>query len=164
MFDPLSGGVIAYLTARFGGNVHDLGVVKISSVSSFSPGGASDPEHAADFASDSWMGTRNEPNSWLCHNFKSRQVIPTRYHVRSYAYGEHGWCHLKNWFLEGSNDSGGWGELDRRENNDVLNDGNALGRLTSRHQSRFSGSGFARLVQTTGMGLSRGADFTICCC
>jgi hypothetical protein len=127
IFDPRSGGVIAYLTSRFGRNVHDLGVVKISSGSSFSPGGASDPEHAADFASDSWIGTKNEPNSWLCYDFKSRQVIPSRYHVRSYAYGKPSWCNLKNWVLEGSNDSGRWVELDRRENNDVLNDGNALG-------------------------------------
>jgi hypothetical protein len=34
---------------------------------------------------------------------------------------------LKNWVLEGPNNSGRWVELDRRENNDVLNDGSTQG-------------------------------------
>ena len=111
-------GMIAYLTRECGGNVHDKGVIAATSSGVYYE---HVPENAVDVWTDSYFASSNEPNSWICYDFKDRRVIPTSYSVRSYwnASGDH----LKSWVVEVSNDGteNSWKEIDRRDNNNDLN-------------------------------------------
>ena len=106
-------GIIRYLTSFSGGNVHEKGVVDVSS-SSIYPGdyypryvaSLDDKEHF--FASD------RQENAFLTYDFKTRKVHPTHYTIRTRNSYDH--YHPCNWVIEGSNDGLNWKQLDRREN------------------------------------------------
>jgi hypothetical protein len=66
-------GIIAGLTARYGGNVHEKGVVELSSDSSES-GSLS---RVVDFSNDGGFSTKAGVHSWVCYDFKDRLVTPT---------------------------------------------------------------------------------------
>jgi hypothetical protein len=121
---PLS-GIINHLTSRFGGNVHDRGVVNITAnrVASDSPGYAA--KNVADLGTDSFFHSVNEPNQWICFDFKEMKIRPTHYSIRMHSSGPNSF-HLKNWVIEGSTDGTSWHELDRRENNTDLNNSYAV--------------------------------------
>ena len=110
-------GIITYLTQECGGNVCRKGVVEITVSSGTMPealvkiGSHSPYAMGPDFCSD------NEPDSWICYDFKEMRVTPT-----SYSIGPSGWgaCPV-SWVLEASNDRDGvWTVIDRRENIDEL--------------------------------------------
>jgi hypothetical protein len=80
--DPQSplDGIIAYLTEQCGENVHDAGVIEITSSSIVrDPNGALvyHPKWVADFGASEHFGTEPEANPWICFNFKGRRIIPT---------------------------------------------------------------------------------------
>ena len=105
------GGVIAHLTLECGGNVHDQGIVNVTA--------SSYPEtakNAVDLGTDSHYISHGEMDPWICYDFKRRRVIPTSYSVRS----SDGFCHIKSWVIEVSNDGSSWTEIDRRDNNNDL--------------------------------------------
>jgi hypothetical protein len=108
-------GVISYLTAKYGGNVHDKGVVEItaSSVEKSWCGTEVPPRNTADIKSDSYFESENKPDQWICWDFKTLIIEPTYYTVRS--------SFLKRWVVEGSDDGTSWTEIDRREDNSDLN-------------------------------------------
>ena len=104
-------GMIAHLTRKCGGNVHDKGIVNVtaSSVrdSSYSP------KHAVDLGNQhSYYSSNNESQSWICYDFKERCVIPKSYSVRAYSRGS-GFTPM-SWVIEVSNDGKAWTEIDRR--------------------------------------------------
>ena len=109
---PLA-GVIAHLTQECGGNVHDKGVVEVTASSCW------DTKHQAknvvdfgDVQANSYFYSLNEPNQWICCDFKSRFVAPTHYSIRvddcSYP---------RSWVLEVSNDGSTWTVVDCRDEN-----------------------------------------------
>ena len=114
-------GVIAYLTSEWGGNVHDKGIVNVTASSVHSD--HSQPKNAVDLTTDSCFWSESKPNSWICYDFKERRVIPTSYSVMSMGGGP-GWNHAKSWVIEVSNDGteNSWTIIDRRDNNNDLND------------------------------------------
>lgn len=114
---PLS-GILTYLTRKCGGNVHEREIIKVTASSVYSDCLA---KNAVDLQKDSIYQSRNEQNTWLCYDFKDRRVIPTSYSVKSFGYGP-GSHHLKSWVLEVSNNGTSWKEVDRRDNNNDLND------------------------------------------
>ena len=119
--NPLN-GVIAHLTRKCGGNVHDKGIVNVTS-SGFECSGR-EPKLAVNVlnpGTSTWFASKNEPDSWICYDFKDSRVSPTSYSVRSYKTvpGSH---HLKSWVFEASKDGAEWTVIDRRDNNDELND------------------------------------------
>jgi hypothetical protein len=117
-------GVIAYLTARYQGNVHDQGVVNITAyVDNKNPN--YDPKNVADLGTDSIYDSGCVPNQWICFDFKTMEVAPTHYTVRSYQGAQNAW-HIKNWVIQGSQDATSWTEIDRRENNADLNNPHAV--------------------------------------
>jgi hypothetical protein len=103
---PRSRGIIPYLTREHGGNLHDNGIVTITSKSVHSD----DPEHALRnvFDLDSWSTflSQDEPNQWICFDFHGLWVSPTHYAVRSHS--------LDSWLVESSVDGVNWVEIDRR--------------------------------------------------
>ena len=116
-------GIIAHLTRMCGGNVHLKGLVEVTTSSN--DGAEFHPWSIADLGTSSRSRSRDEPNQWLCYDFKDRSVCPTSYTIRTYD-SVPGSCHLKSWVLEGTNDcKDKWVILDRRENNRELNNGHA---------------------------------------
>ncbi|KAK8888729.1 hypothetical protein M9Y10_033463 [Tritrichomonas musculus] len=67
---------------------------------------------------DKYFASKNEPDQWICFDFKNYKITPTNYTIRSYSYGS--W-HPKSWVIECSNDNKKWIEIDSEENCQYLN-------------------------------------------
>jgi hypothetical protein len=116
-------GVISQLARQCGCNVHDGGVVHVTSGSVFRS--SFEPKNAADFATDKCFGSRQETDAWLCYEFRGRSVRPTHYSIRSWNVQSH-WAsgdNLVSWVIEVSGDGSTWTEVDRRVNNRTCVDG-----------------------------------------
>ena len=112
--DPLD-GAIAHLTRECGGNVHKKGVVEVTA-SGCCWGPHNELKNAVELGTNTWFGSKNEPNSWICYDFKESRVEPTSYSIRS-ARGSF----PRSWVFEVSNDGKEWKVADRRDNNSELN-------------------------------------------
>jgi hypothetical protein len=111
-------GIIASLTRRFGGNVHDRGIVTISASSLLGERWAG--RNAADLDSqspDSIFASAADSNAWLLYDFKALRVRLSHYTVRS-AEGHF----PKSWVIEGSLDASLWTQLDQRMHTNDLNE------------------------------------------
>jgi hypothetical protein len=128
-------GIISYLTREHGGNVHDKGIVTITSKSVHD-----DPSWAvrnvADLTSASWFCSRNEPGQWICWDFHEMRVRLTHYTVTT------DW--LKSWVVESSLDGEAWTEIDRKTDNVDFN----RWETASFAVSKSAECGFIRLTQT----------------
>jgi hypothetical protein len=141
-FSPTSAssldGIIGYLTKKHGGNVHDQGIIEVSSSTA---NGSLLGKNAANLLSHDYFHSMNVSNQWLCYDFKTLKVRPTHYSVHTY----HGNLHLRFWVLEGSMDGSKWTELDQRNNNATTNDEHPIGTFTV---SNVYECRFIRLRQT----------------
>jgi hypothetical protein len=135
-------GIIAYLTRKCGGNVHDHHVVAVTSGSFEKETQGANPhsgvwnndrawaaKNAADLEADSEFRSayrRKEEyitptrNNWLCYDFKERRIAPTHYALRTNHWGP-GKAHLKSWLIETSADGQSWREVAREEDTSRLN-------------------------------------------
>jgi hypothetical protein len=116
---PLN-GIISHLTAKFGGNVHDRGVVHITANRVRSD----DPSYAAknvvDLGTDSYFSSANDANQSICFDFKKMTITPTHYSIRMNSNSPN-YHHLKSWVLEGSKEGNSWIEIDRQNDYGDLN-------------------------------------------
>jgi hypothetical protein len=109
-------GIIAHLTRECGGNVHDHGVVDVTSGSFEKETCGANPrsgvygsyphsaaKNAADLETNSCFISafrRKEEdiphtrNNWVCYNFKERRIIPTHYAIRTNDGGRRGMMKL----------------------------------------------------------------------
>jgi hypothetical protein len=135
-------GIMAHLTRKCSGNVHDRHVVEVTSGSfeketqGASPhSGAYDnlPSNAAKNATDMETGSYfcsayrsykedipHTRNNWVCYDSKERRIAPTHYAIRTNSMGP-GFAHLKSWVVETSVDGVSWQEVAREENSEQLN-------------------------------------------
>ena len=114
-------GIIAHLTRKYLGNVHDKGVVEaIGSYLIVADEDTSTPKNLLDLVSYSYHESPNTPGSWVAYDFKWRRVNPTSYSLRTTGQSRGG-PHPKSWVLEVSHDGFAWTEVDRRVNTDDLN-------------------------------------------
>jgi hypothetical protein len=105
-------GIISYLTLKHGGNVHDKGIVTITSKSVLDD--LRWPlRNVADLTSGSSFSSRDEPGQWICWNFHELRVRPTHYTLHSNG--------LKSWVVESSLDGEAWTEIDRKTDNQDFN-------------------------------------------
>jgi hypothetical protein len=109
---PLS-GIIAHLTTRFGGNVHDKDLVRVTPDREWDSSATWAAKNIVDLGSDSCFCSANAPNQSIRFDFQSRRVKPTHYTIRSNER-EPNVYHLKNWAIEGSSDGNSWIEVDCR--------------------------------------------------
>jgi hypothetical protein len=119
-------GIIAHLTRKCGGNVHDKQMVDVTSSSVY----RTDPKFAAkniaDLKAKSAFTSSQLPDQWVCYDFKPHSVLPTHYSVRSFDGRPHS-EHPKEWVLEGSEDGVTWIILDQQEKNFLLDGRDRIG-------------------------------------
>jgi hypothetical protein len=79
-----------------------------------------------DLSTDTFFYSQNYPNQSIVYDLKDNQRIsPTHYTIRSVVGCGRNCCHPKWWVIEVTNDrsnENSWIEIDRRENNQDLND------------------------------------------
>jgi hypothetical protein len=111
-FDPAAPlrGIIAHLTQRCGGNVHDFGVVEVVAVRPLNRAAS-----IADLAQQDDYVSQGAPDEWVGYDFKHMRVVPTNYTLRSRARA--GWAgEMTAWIIEGSLDGDNWASFgDGRE-------------------------------------------------
>jgi hypothetical protein len=126
-------GIISYLTLKHGGNVHEKGIVTITSKSVFLDG---DGWNVADLTSGRRFVSNDEPGQWICWDFHEMRVRPTHYTVKSYL--------LKSWVVESSLDGEAWTEIFRKTDNQDFR----RGEIASFAVSKSAKCCFIRLTQT----------------
>jgi hypothetical protein len=132
-------GIISYLTTNHGGNVHETGIVTITSKSIYRDDPLYTLKNVADLTYCSWFQSKNEPDQWICWDFHEMRVRLAHYTIRT------GW--LKSWVVEGSLDGENWTEIDRKtDNQDLKYAGN--NKAVSFTVSKPVESRFIRLTQT----------------
>jgi hypothetical protein len=141
--DPLD-GIIAFLSRRCGGNVHDRGVVQVTSMSQ---SGSNEPKCIADLRADTKFCSRGSPGQWVSYEFRTGTVHLTGYAIRSQYDRGPGCCHLRDWLIETSVDGDDWRIVDKRKNNGELNDQNVSRYFEIREDLRQD-CRFVRLRQT----------------
>ena len=99
-FGPFD-GIISYLSEECGGNVHVKGVVDITPSSN----NTSQCHHVTAYRCNRDWCTQDEPNSWICFDFKEKTVRLTKYSLRSGV-----WFHPLHWVVEGSSDGESWND------------------------------------------------------
>ena len=103
--DPTN-GIIEELTRKCGGNVHEKGVVTVTSSTVFKE---CDVKIVVDPVVG-WFATDSAPDQWICLDFKGSRVAPTSYSIRT--------GHIDfptAWIFEASNDGRNWQQLDHRQ-------------------------------------------------
>jgi hypothetical protein len=139
--NPSLDGVISYLTAKVGGNVHDKGAISVTASSASSPAKiVVDLQNRA-----SYFQSKNEPNSWICYDFKEMKIAPTCYSLVSAPYAANWANHPKSWCLEVSRDGREWVEAHRVTDNGALKGPNQIATLEA--TTAVTGR-FVRLRQT----------------
>jgi hypothetical protein len=122
--DPLD-GILWYLTKKYGGNIHEKGVVIVSA----NPGSSDGKFGVPDFVrSDMPQGKPefhtafDKPEQWICWDFREMRLRLTRYAIRLQF--------TQSWRLDGSVDGTTWtlidSELNRPEFNYTLVDRNGV--------------------------------------
>jgi hypothetical protein len=99
-------GIISYLTRKHEGNVHEREIVTITSKLVYS----GPLPNVADFTSNSWFLSKNEPGQCVCWAFHDMRVRPSRYTIKA--------AYLKSWVVESSLDFVNWTEIDRKTDNE----------------------------------------------
>jgi hypothetical protein len=135
-------GIIALLTERCGGNVHDHGLVDITSLNGRETG-----KWAADLNASSRFVSGFGPGQWLCYDFKARLILLTGYSIRSQVEQGPGKCHPRHWVVETSMNGTDWTVVDERKDNFDLNDADRSVYFDI-HGAHYCVCRFVRLRQT----------------
>jgi small GTP-binding protein len=121
--------IISYLTREHGGNVHEKGVVIITSRTICDS--YAHPVHVvADLTSNSRFESKSELNQWIIWDFRALRVEPIRYKIRGIS--------LKSWVVEGSMDGVNWMEMGReRDNQDFIQEATVWFPISNPMKCRF---------------------------
>jgi hypothetical protein len=125
-------GIIRDRTREYRGNVHDKGIVTITSKSVFADFA---PLNVAGLNSDRYFTSKDEPGQWVCWDFHEMRVRPTHYTIRSH--------YLESWVVESSLDGEAWTEIDRKTAHRILG---GYGSFAVSNSAEFR---FIRLTRTT---------------
>jgi hypothetical protein len=110
-------GIVSFLTRKFGGNIHDLGVVEVSASSQNWP--RRRVSVIVDFRGTlSCFATQDVANSWICINFKTRGIRASHYSIQTRTDSDSNLP--RSWVLEGSDDRENWTIFDTRQANNEL--------------------------------------------
>jgi hypothetical protein len=104
-------GIISFLTQKAGGNVHEKGVVKLTS-SSVSPAPDQSPadqrglEDVVNLESGFHFFSKSKPGQWVCWDFGEMRVRLDHYTIIGHS--------MKSWILHGSRNGDDWWEIDKQ--------------------------------------------------
>lgn len=137
-------GILRYLTKNTEeGNIHDKGIITISSNSISDNDDKYHPKNLVDFDEDNFYESKNEKDAKVCFDFNDMTVQLSGYSILSYANNKNSYGHLKNWTIEVSNDGKNWIEIDEHIKDDSVN-GN---RIAKYFQVKDRVDSFYRFVQ-----------------
>jgi hypothetical protein len=79
--------------------------------------------------------SKNEPNQWICYDFKNRKVRLPNYSIHLYS----GHFYLRSWIVEESLNCSKWFFLDCHQNNNEMTSTHPIGTFTvsQSNESRF---------------------------
>jgi hypothetical protein len=137
--DQCLDGIIAHLTRKHSGNVHDRGIISASSSTTHDNYIA---RNATELNTKSYFSCLNEPNQWLCYDFKDRLIRLTHYSIHAHSDD----YYLRDWRIEGSDDNLNWSCLDQRHDS-TTNDGHPIGTFSVSKENECEYR-FIRLFQT----------------
>jgi chaperonin cofactor prefoldin len=104
-------GIISHLTRKHG-NVHDKGIVVLTSKSTKEGDSFWSVRNVSDLTPESVFISENKPGQWVCWDFREMRVRPTHYTIKNSS--------LNSWVIEGSLDGENWTEIDRQTKNSQL--------------------------------------------
>jgi hypothetical protein len=143
-------GIISYLTKRHSGNVHEKGIVTITSKSLHSDDARFALKNIADLNASSHFQSKDERGQWICWDFHEMRVCPTHYTILAST--------PKSWVVEGSMDGENWRELDRQTDTELFYTGSfAVANPAEARFVRFTQTGKTRR-NTDGLAV-RGVEF-----
>jgi hypothetical protein len=139
-------GIISYLTDKHGGNLHDKGIVTVTSKSILSADSGSALRNVIDLASPSYFLSEDEPDQWICWKFHGLRIRPTHYTIKTHDDSSS----MNSWTVHGTLDpSKGWTELDYVPRYYGSNEEESgTGRCRTFRFWRSAPSSFIRLTQT----------------
>lgn len=157
--DHLFEGIIHHLSRGKNKNIHDLGIINVSSPNDNSN---HPPKNAVDFGSRDYFysHTGNNYDSWLEYDFKNMRICPTSYSIKtSYESDSH---NPVNWRIEVSNtgNKNDWKTIDLRVNASCVSKANQSYNYTIEKSNKSYR--FIRLKQT-GPTSGRCYDLAISC-
>jgi hypothetical protein len=133
-------GILSSLTKKCGGNVHEKGIVNITS----SGDQYNKCWQLANHGWNEWWCSTNVADSWVCFDFRNAAISVKSYTLKSHGAGSDYPVH---WVIEGSNDQKNWVKIDARDTQELV--GKSLVKhfnCSSDHSSEFFR--FIRLRQT----------------
>jgi hypothetical protein len=115
-------GIIAYLTRKCGGNVHDKGIVKIVGHDPLNDLPHFSAKVTADFAGTNYYKSREKPEQYIEWDFGKLRILPTHYAIRN----ANGPWNMKSWVIQGSLKGADWVKMDDRDETRDLKAANAV--------------------------------------
>jgi hypothetical protein len=147
-------GIISHLTAKFGGNIHDRGVVRTTENRVLKDNSSHAAKNVVDLGTDSHFLSVSDAKDSRCFDFTKMAFKPTPCSIRTNCNGLNG-NHLKSWVLEGSKDGNLWIEIDRQDGCGDLNSRFAVVTFQLVALNQFACFDFSRPDQIT-------ADTIVC--
>ena len=142
-FSSTSGGfngIVAHLRGECGGNPHEKGVISITASSTES---SAQCHEVVDYGWSSFWFSKDEPNSFIQFDFKSRRVCLSGYSLKSHnGTGQF----FVSWVIEVSDDGSTWEAVDERNTQDLVGANKVKTYECSRQSNKFVR--FVRMRQT----------------
>jgi hypothetical protein len=107
-------GIISHLTAKFGGNIHDRGVVRITGNRVLNDNSSYAAKNVVDLGTDSHFLSVSDAKDSHCFDFTKMAFKPTHCSIRTNSNGLNG-NYLKSRLLEGPKEGNLWIEVDRQD-------------------------------------------------
>jgi hypothetical protein len=157
-------GIIAHLTRKCRGNVHDNKVVEATSSEPFDDGPSSAARNLAAMGDKTLFNSAfrqraddiaHTRNNWVCYDFKQTTIVPSHYAIRTNGNGP-GHAHMKSWLIETSADGENWLEIDQRGNTADLNGESLTGTFAVAHCD------VCRFIRLVNIGRNHYGDDCLC--
>ena len=126
-------GIVNFLHTQSNGKIENEINITASSIGTSSSGRQ---PHCVALLDDKSQGfySRDEPNSWICYDFKDRRIIPTYYTIMSICWSQND-QHPKSWVIECSNDKSSWEIVDEERDCSFLNGKNVIHTFKMNHEN-----------------------------
>jgi len=137
--EPLT-GVFRYMYDAEKENPHTRGIIEVTS----STTEYNEPHQVLNNQWKDFWYSKDEPNQWLCIDFKEKKLNINYYSIKTHGSGP-GFSHIKSWIIEGSVSGHEWVIIDSKQNNFDLNRRNAIVSYSIINEGQFR---YIRIKQT----------------